>query len=141
MPARRIRKISVGYKPRITRGLPVGARLKCADNTGAKELAIIAVIGYKGRLNRLPSAGVVDMVVVSVKKGTPKMRRQVVRAIIVRQRKPYRRYNGVWVSFEDNAAVIVSPEGEPKGSEIRGPVAKEAAEKWPSVARVASIVV
>ncbi|MHA1583077.1 MAG: 50S ribosomal protein L14 [Candidatus Baldrarchaeia archaeon] len=133
--------MSVGYKPRITRGLPVGARLKCTDNTGAKELAIIAVIGYKGRLNRLPSAGVGDMVVVSVKKGTPKMRRQVVRAIIVRQRKPYRRYNGVWVSFEDNAAVIVSPEGEPKGSEIRGPVAKEAAEKWPSVARVASIVV
>ena len=69
------------------------------------------------------------------------MRRQVVRAIIIRQKKSYRRRDGRFVSFEDNAAVITSPLGEPKGSEIRGPVAKEAAERWPRLASVASTVI
>ena len=82
-----------------------------------------------------------DMVIVSVKEGTPDMRRQVLHAVIIRQRKPYRRMDGTWIQFEDNAAVIVTPEGEPKGTEIRGPVAKEAAERWPKVAGLATIVV
>jgi len=81
------------------------------------------------------------MVIVSVKKGTPQMRRQVLPAIVIRQRKMYRRPNGLWVQFEDNAAVISSPEGSPRGSEIRGPVAKEAAERWPRVAHAASTIV
>jgi large subunit ribosomal protein L14 len=81
------------------------------------------------------------MVVVSVRKGTPDMRRRLFRAVVVRQKKPYRRAEGVWVQFEDNAAVIMTPEGEMRGSEIRGPVAKEAAERWPRVASAASIIV
>jgi large subunit ribosomal protein L14 len=81
------------------------------------------------------------MVVTSVKKGTPEMRRKIVRAVIVRQRKSYRRQDGAWVTFEDNAAIVVSPEGEPQGSEARGPVAKEAAERWSKIATIASIVV
>jgi large subunit ribosomal protein L14 len=74
----------------VPRALPTGARLVCADNTGARELEIIAVIGYKGVRRRYPAAGVGDMVVVTVKKGTPEMRHQVVRAVVVRQRRPFR---------------------------------------------------
>ncbi|MHA1607630.1 MAG: 50S ribosomal protein L14 [Candidatus Freyarchaeota archaeon] len=134
-------KLRAGIKPRVSRGLPVGARVICADNSGAKVVQIISVIGYKGRLNRYPTAGVGDMVSVSVKEGTPEMRRQVLRAVVVRQRKPYRRKNGEWIQFEDNAVAIVSPEGDPKGSEIRGPIAREAAERWPRIAGIASIIV
>lgn len=72
---------------KVTRALPVGARLHCADNTGAKELEIIAVKGYKGVRRRLPAAGVGDMVVVSVKKGTTEMRREVLNAVIIRQKR------------------------------------------------------
>lgn len=131
----------IGQKPKISRGLPVGSMLKCADNTGAKELRLIQVIGYKGRLRRIPSAAPGDMVIVSVRKGTPDMRKKIFQAVVIRQRKPYRRADGVWVQFEDNAAVLMTPEGEMKGSEIRGPVAKEAAERWPRIASAASIIV
>ncbi len=126
---------------RTSRGLPVGCTLKCADNTGARELRLVQVVGYKGRLRRLASATVGDSVVVSVKVGTPDMRKKLFQAVIIRQRMPYRRPEGAWVQFEDNAAVIVTPEGDMKGSEIRGPVAKEAAERWPRIASAASIIV
>jgi len=131
----------MGQRPKTSKGLPVGANVRCADNTGAKGLRIIQVMGYKGRLRRLPAAAVGDMVIVSVKKGTPDMRRKMFRAVVIRQKKPFRRASGDWVQFEDNAAVIMTPEGEMRGSEIRGPVAKEAAERWPRVASAASIIV
>ena len=124
-----------------TRGLPVGARLDCVDNTGAKEVQIIAVPRAGGRKDRFPAGGVGDFLVVSVKKGTPEMRRQVVNAVIVRQRRPFRRPDGTIVQFEDNAAVIVAPNGETKGSDIKGPVAREAAERWPRIAATASQIV
>jgi len=131
----------IEFRPYVSRGLPVGARLFCSDNTGAKELKLINVIGYKGRLRRLPSACVGDIVKVSVSKGTPDLRRQMFPAVVVRQRRPFRRPDGTRLQFEDNAAVIMTPEGELKGTEIRGPVAKEAAERWPRVANLASIIV
>jgi large subunit ribosomal protein L14 len=136
-----IAKGVIGQKPKISRGLPVGAVIRCSDNAGARELRIIQVMGYKGRLRRVPSASVGDMIVVTVRKGTPDMRNKIFKAVVVRQRKPYRRRDGVWVQFEDNAAVIITPEGEMKGSEIRGPVAKEAAERWPRIASASSIIV
>ena len=126
---------------RINTGLQVGSYVTVADNSGAKEVMIIGVPGYKGRLRRIPPAGVGDLVVVTVKKGTPEMRKQIFKAVIVRQKRPYRRPDGTWVSFEDNAVVIVTPEGTPKGSEIRGPIAKEAAERWPQIASIATIIV
>ena len=131
----------IGQKPKISRGLPAGSVVKCTDNTGAREVRIIQVIGYKGRLRRVPAASVGDMVIVSVRKGTPDMRRKMFQAVVVRQKKLFRRANGIWVQFEDNAAVIMTPEGEMRGSEIRGPVAKEAAERWPRIASAASIIV
>jgi len=125
----------------VPRCLPTGARLVCADNTGARELEIIAVKGYKGVRRRYPAAGVGDIVVVTVKKGTPDIRKQVHYAVIIRQRKEYRRPDGTRVKFEDNAAVITDDKGNPKGSEIRGPVAREAAERFPKIGSIASIIV
>ena len=131
----------LGQRAKVSRGLPAGSIVRCTDNTGAREVRIIQVMGYKGRLRRVPAAAVGDMMVVSVRKGTPDMRKKIFRAVLVRQRKPYRRADGVWVQFEDNAAVIMTPEGEMRGSEIRGPVAKEAAERWPRIASASSIIV
>lgn len=130
-----------GIPAKVTRGLPVGARLTCVDNTGAKLLQITAVPRAGGVRRRQPSAGVGEMVHASVKKGTPEMRRQLVQAVIVRQRMPYRRPDGTMVEFEDNAAVIVTETGETKGSDIKGPVAREAAERWGKIAATASIIV
>merc|ERR1739842_271609 len=102
---------SSGGKFRISLGLPVGAIMNCADNTGAKNLYIIAVQCIKGRLNRLPAAAVGDMVMATVKKGKPDLRKKVHPAIVVRQRKAWRRRDGVFLMFEDNAGVIVNPKG------------------------------
>jgi large subunit ribosomal protein L14 len=125
----------------ITRTLTTNARLVCADNTGAKELEIIAVKGYKGVHNRMPTAGVGDLIVVTVKKGKPEIKHQVLMAVIIRQRQPYKRYDGSKIKFEDNAAVIVTDEGLPKGTEVKGAVAREAADKWNKIGSLSGIVV
>ncbi|MHA1668470.1 MAG: 50S ribosomal protein L14 [Candidatus Heimdallarchaeaceae archaeon] len=125
----------------ISKGLMVGSKIRSADNSGARILQIIAVKHYKGRLNRIPKASVADMVIVSVKQGTPQRRKQIFPAVIVRQRLPYRRRSGDWIQFEENAVVLTNEVGDPLGSEIRGPIAKEAAEKWPRIAHQASIIV
>ncbi|HXX87713.1 MAG TPA: 50S ribosomal protein L14 [Candidatus Acidoferrum sp.] len=131
----------VGQGPKVARGLVPGSMLRCADNTGARILRLVQVTGYKGRLRRYPSGGVGDKITLSVRRGTPDMRKKIFQGVIVRQRRPFRRIDGIWVQFEDNAAVIVTPEGEMKGSEIRGPVAKEAAERWPRIASASNIIV
>lgn len=130
-----------GIAGRQTRGLPTGARLLVADNTGAKEAMLINVIGYVGTMRRNPSGGVGDMLKVSIKKGSPSTRRQMFNAIIVRQRRPFRRVDGTWVQFEDNACVITNDKGEVQGSDIKGPVAREAAERWPRIAATAKQII
>jgi len=128
-------------KASITKALNVGSYIVCADNTGAKILQIIAVIGYKGKRRRIPKAGIGDIVKVVVKEGDVKLRKQIFNAVIIRQKKEYRRADGTRVSFEDNAAVIVNEEGEPKGTEIKGPVAREVVERFSSIGKIAAIVV
>merc|ERR1740117_781567 len=114
-------------KFRTTLGLCVGSVMNCADNTGAKNLYIISVKGIK--------------VMATVKKGKPELRKKVMPAVVVRQRKPWRRVDGGgFVYFEDNAAVIVNVKGEMKGSAISGPVAKECADLWPRIASAAGTV-
>merc|ERR1712007_214630 len=130
----------VGGKFRMSLALPVGAVINCADNSGAKNLYVIAVSGIKGRLNRLPSATAGDMFVASVKKGKPELRKKVMPAVVIRQRKAFRRKNGVFIYFEDNAGVIVNNKGEMKGSAVTGPVAKECAELWPRIASNAASI-
>ncbi len=130
-----------GLPGKQTRGLPRGARVECIDNTGAKLVEIIAVIGYRGVRRRYPAAALGDIVVGSVKRGSPEMRKQIVNAVIVRQRRPFRRPDGLMVQFEDNACVITTEVGETRGSDIKGPVAREAAERWPRIAATASMII
>merc|ERR1712098_363795 len=122
-----------GGKFHISLALPVAAVMNCADNTGAKSLYVIAVAGIKGRLNRLPAAGSGDLVMASVKKGKPELRKKVPPAVVVRQSKAFRRKDGTFLYFEDNAGVIVNNKGEMKGSAVTGPVAKECADLWPRI--------
>lgn len=122
-------------------GLPVAAVLNCADNTGAKSLMIISVGGVKGTLCRLPAASPGDLVMASCKKGKPELRKKVHPSVVVRQRKTWRRKEGTYIYFEDNAGVIVNNKGEMKGSAISGPTAKEAADLWPRIASNSSSIV
>jgi ribosomal protein L14 len=98
-----------GGKLKMTLGLPVGAVMNCADNSGARNLYIISVKGIGARLNRLPAGGVGDMVMATVKKGKPELRKKVHPAVIVRQAKPWKRFDGVFLYFEDNAGVVRVP--------------------------------
>ncbi|MBI4149399.1 50S ribosomal protein L14 [Candidatus Woesearchaeota archaeon] len=129
-------------KARITRALPVGTEIETCDNSGAKVLRIFTVFGHKTRKRRRQEAGVGDLVMASVKRGRPEMRKQVVLAVIVRQRREYRRSNGMRIAFEDNAAVVCKDEdGNPKGTMFKGPIAKEVCDRWAPIAKLASIIV
>jgi len=126
---------------KVTRALPVGAVINCADNTGVKMFQIISVYGYKGKRRTKPSAGVGSLVACRVYKGIEKVRHEVFRAVIIRQKKEYKRPDGMSISFEDNAAVVVNEKGEPRGTIIKGPVAREAVERFPAIGKIASIIV
>ncbi|MBU4300778.1 MAG: uL14 family ribosomal protein [Nanoarchaeota archaeon] len=126
---------------RMTKTLQSGSFMTCADNTGAKELQLISVLGYGGVKKRHPRAGIGDVVICSVTKGNQKIKHELVRAVIVRQAGEYKRANGMHVSFEDNAAVIVDEKNEPKGKEIKSVIAKEAVERFSVIGKVARSVV
>lgn len=123
------------------RALATGSKLTCADNTGARMVQIVSVDRYHGVKRRQPKLGLGDMATVSVKKGTPDMRRKLEKAVVIRQKKEIRRVNGLRLSFEDNAMVITNERGEPKGTEIKGPVAREVAERFPKIGSMATIIV
>jgi large subunit ribosomal protein L14 len=126
---------------RTTPGLNLGATMIVADNSGGKIARLVSVKRGKGRKGRQGRAKIADMVKVSIRKGVPDMKGNVFDAIIIRQKKAYRRRNGERVSFEDNAVAILKDEkANPKGTQIKGPVAREVMERWPSVARIASII-
>lgn len=116
-------------------------KVKVADNSGAREGVVIGVYGYRGHLRRVPFANIADLVLISIRKGSPEVRKQKFKAVIVRQKMPLRRRDGTWISFEDNAVVVVNPDGTPKGTEIRGPVARESIERWPKLAGLATVII
>ena len=129
-------------KANITKSLPVGSRIETCDNSGAKLIKVFTVVGSKTVKGRKSSCGVGDLIMASVVRGRPDMRKQVVFAIIVRQKKEYRRPDGMRIKFEDNSAVVLKDDkGNPKGTMMKGPIAKEVTERWPAVAKIASIVV
>jgi len=104
------------------------SRLKVADNTGAQEIMVIRILG--GSKRRYGYVG--DVVVASVKKAIPNApikKGEIVKAVIVRTKKEYKRKDGTSVRFDDNAAVIIDAAGEPKGTRVFGPVAKELRDK------------
>ena len=103
-------------------------RLKVADNSGAKEIMCFRVLG--GSFRQFGSVG--DVIVASVKSanaGGAVKKGDVVKAVIVRTRKQYRRPDGSYIRFDDNAAVIINDQKQPKGTRIFGPVARELREK------------
>lgn len=128
-------------KIRSTCGVQVGTRVACADNTGAKIMQIIGVKGVRGRLNRLPAASVGDVVLCSVKKGRPDMRKKIVLCVVIRQKKAWRRRDGSHICFEDNAAVVITNKGDPKGTQIAGPVPREVADIWPKISSNAPAII
>lgn len=100
------------------------SRLKVADNTGAKEIMCIRVLGG----SRIRAGGVGDIIIASVKDATPggnAKKGEVVRAVIVRTKKEFGRPDGSHIRFDDNAAVLIRADGNPRGTRIFGPVARE----------------
>lgn len=128
-------------RPRTSYGLCNGSRILIADNSGAKIAQIINVDGFKTRLRRLPKATVGSVCTVTIKKGKPELRGNIVKAVIVRQKMIYRRLDGTRLCFEDNAGVLITKEGDPKATEIRGPIAREAAEIFPRLASISSLII
>jgi large subunit ribosomal protein L14 len=103
-------------------------RLKVADNTGARQIMCIGLLGGTGR----KYARVGDVIVASVKRAIPGgavKKGEVVRAVIIRTTQPYRRPDGSSIRFDENAAVILTDKNNPKGTRIFGPVAREMREK------------
>lgn len=103
-------------------------RLKVADNTGAREIMCITVLGGTGK--RYARVG--DVIVASVKRAIPGAvvkKGEVIRAVIIRSAQPYRRHDGSYIRFDENAAVILTDKNNPKGTRIFGPVARELREK------------
>ncbi len=99
-------------------------KLTVADNTGAKTIQCIRVIG--GRASDAAQLG--DVIVASVKVAIPRgtvKRKEVIKAVIVRQRSPFQRLDGSTIRFDDNAAVIIGDDGQPRGTRVLGPVARE----------------
>ncbi|MEM4719659.1 MAG: uL14 family ribosomal protein [Candidatus Pacearchaeota archaeon] len=127
---------------KVTKGLNLGSLVEVADNSGAKLARIIAVKRGKSKRGKQISCGVGDLVKVSVKEGTKEVRKQIFWATVIRQRKAYRRLTGERICFQSNAVVLLKDEvGNPKGTQIKGPIAKEAAEKWPFVSKISSLIV
>lgn len=104
------------------------SRLKVADNSGAKEVSVITVIGGA----KAHAAQLGDVVVASVKSAVAQgqvKKKEVVRGVIIRQKFPYSRIDGTIIRFDDNAVVLINPDKTPRGSRIFGPVARELRDK------------
>ncbi|MFW5846663.1 MAG: uL14 family ribosomal protein [Nanoarchaeota archaeon] len=126
---------------KTTPGLNIGAKLISSDNSGAKIVKITGIKKGKGKKGQQNRAKIADWVKVSVKKGIPDMKGKVFDAVIIRQKKPYKRLTGERVAFEDNAVAILKDEkGNPKGTQIKGAVAREILERWAQVAKISNIV-
>lgn len=130
-------------KAKVSRSLPIGSRIEVKDNSGARVVSLISVKGFKSRTSKLASAGIGDLIMASVKVGKPELKHQVVPAVIIRQKQSYTRIDGTKVKFEDNAVVLLKDIklGLPKGTIIKGPIAREVAIRWPQIAKIANIVV
>ena len=126
---------------RTTRSLNLGAILVASDNSGAKRVRLVSVKKGKAKKGKQVCAKIGDWIKVSIKKGIPDMKGKVFDAVLIRQKKSFRRLNGERVAFEDNAvAILKDDKGNPKGTQIKGPVAREVQERWPQVAKIASMV-
>jgi large subunit ribosomal protein L14 len=125
----------------VSKTLVPGSVLACADNSGAKTLMIINKIGKAGRHGRLAASGIGDIVMASVKSGNPQYIKKKVRVVIIRQKQPIRRKNGMRIRFEDNAGILITETNLPVGTEVKGAMAREVIERYIKLAGIASRVV
>ncbi|MGC8648805.1 MAG: uL14 family ribosomal protein [Candidatus Micrarchaeia archaeon] len=130
-----------GLSTYISKTLVPGSVLTCADNSGAKTLMIINKLGKNGKHRRMASSGIGDIVIASVKSGSQTYIKKKVRAVIIRQKSPIRRANGMHVRFEDNAAILVNDINLAIGTEVKGAIAKEVVERYIKLAGIASRVI
>ena len=127
---------------KVTRALNIGTLLPAIDNSGARICRIVGVKRGKTSKKRQQYAKVADWVKVSVRKGKPEMKGEVFDAVVVRQRQPWKRKTGERIAFSNNAVALLKDEkGNPKGTQIKGPIAREVMERWPQVAKIARMVV
>ena len=131
-----------GLSTKISKTLIPGTRMTCADNSGARTLMIINKLGQSGgRTGRYPKSGIGDIVIASVKTGNPQYRKKKVRVVIIRQKQPFRRANGMRVRFEDNAGILVTETNLAVGTEVKGAMAREVVERYVKLAGIAERVV
>ena len=127
---------------RLTKGLNAGSYALASDNSGARTVKIFGVKGGKTRKGRQQYMKIGDHVKVSVREGDPKIIGQTFDAVVIRQKKPFRRKTGERVAFMDNAVALLKDEkGNPKGTQIKGPIAREVADRWPFLAKIAKYIV
>lgn len=125
----------------VTRALNIGSQLTVADNSGARVARITSVKRGKAGKGTQQYAKLGDWVKISVRAGKPDMKGKVYDAVVIRQKRPYRRNTGERIIFEDNAvALLKDDKGNPQGTQIKGPVAREIQERWPSIAKIAQFV-
>jgi large subunit ribosomal protein L14 len=130
-----------GLSTTIGKGLVPGSVLVCADNSGAKTMMIINKIGKAGHRRRMAACGVGDVVMVTVKSGSPTYLKKKARAVIIRSKTPIRRANGMRVKFEDNAGILITDANLPVGTEVKGAMAREIVERYIKLAGIAQRVV
>jgi large subunit ribosomal protein L14 len=131
-----------GVSAKLTRGLNIGSWVTASDNSGARIVKIVSVKHGKSKKGRQQYAKIGDWVKVSVKKGIPTMKGEVFDAVVIRQKKSYKRNTGERVAFTDNAvALLKDDKGNPKGTQIKGPISKEVADRWQFLAKITRFVV
>jgi len=127
---------------RASQIMNLGAQLKVADNSGARIARVVGVKRGKTRKGQQQAFRVADLVKVCIRKGPIEMKKQLFWAVVIRQKKEYRRKTGERIGFEDNAVALLKDEdGNPKGTQIKGPIAKETADRWPFIQKIAQFVV
>ncbi len=130
-----------GLSTHISKAVTIGSVLTCADNSGAKTVMMVGRIGKSGKRGKLVSAGIGNIIIGSVRSGNQKLRKTIVRAIIIRQKQPIRRANGMRIRFEDNALILISDTNLPIGTEVKGAMAREVIERNIKLAGIASRVI
>ncbi len=132
-----------GIGSKITKLIQVGTVLKIIDNSGVTKARVIGVKHYGGVKNRYPRAGIGDIVICSVIAGKQELRHKLVPVVIVQQKGAYRRPDGTRVRFYSNAGIVLKnvEEGEPKGSVVKEPIAREVIERWIKIGKIAKVVV
>ena len=128
---------------KITKRIQVGTVLNIIDNSGVTKARVIGVKHYGGVKNRYPRAGIGDIVICSVIAGKQELRHNIVPILIVQQKGAFKRPDGTTVRFYSNAGIVLKnvKEGEPKGSIIKEPIAREVIERFIKVGKIAKVVV